>query len=128
MKMGTATSMIFQNIPSYGGGLNIWDRAQHFEPDSSDRFAPQKPDDGLLELLLMESPKTIGLLAVNHFDPGVQRHAQARNYVLRFLESVDHVYVQVDGEATKVKLPLEIVLSKRGQRAVVTGDDRSHFE
>lgn len=127
-QLGSATSMIFQNIPSYGGGLNIWNRAQHYEDvDVPDPFSPQASNDGLLELLLMESPKTIGLLAVNHFDPGLQRLAQARNFVLQFKHDVDCIYVQVDGEATKVNQPRDIFVSMAGQRAIIQGDDESHF-
>ena len=127
-QLGSATSMIFQNIPSYGGGLDIWNRAQHYEDvDVPDPFSPQASNDGLLELLLMESPKTIGLLAVNHFDPGLQRLAQGRNFVLQFRDDVECIYVQVDGEATKVNRPQDIFVSMAGQRAIIQGDDESHF-
>lgn len=129
LRLGTATSMIFQNIPSYGGGIDIWHRAMRYEDlDAPDRFDPQKSDDGLLETLLVENPKTIGLLALNHYDPGVKRHAQASNYVLTFRSQVRKIYIQVDGEAVRVNFPKDIIISRLGQRAVLVGDDKTHFD
>ena len=110
-------------------GTAVAPRAGSNDPfDVPDPFAPQKSDDGMVELLLMESPKTIGMLAVNHFDPGLTRHAQARNFMLQFRDSVKCVYVQVDGEAIKLNLPKDVTVRRKGQRAILQGDDRAHFD
>lgn len=108
-------SMIVMNIPSYGGGVRLWQQQQ---PDTN--FAPQSFSDGLLELLSVSDLLSLALQLGFHSSRlgGVQKAAQARQ--LRFTFSQPFrgdgpVHVQVDGEALIISRPVSVTITRMCQ-------------
>ena len=125
-ELGNPSSIVFSNIPSYGAGLNIWKMAGSNASRGSANFQPQMMNDGLVEMLLMATVNTVAALKLGSTS-GVSRHAQARNFVIRFNSDVKKIYCQIDGEGYKIRCPKDIIVSHAGQRAVIIGDDDSHY-
>ena len=108
-------ALLWQNIPSYGGGNDIWGKP-------SGDYAPQRVGDGLLELMRLSSTKQVALhAATNGLWNSVGHLAQKDGYEVTFKDDAT-VFVQVDGEAFKCENAKSICITKRTQVGMLWSD------
>jgi len=107
----TDRSVIFQNIPSYGGGQDIWSTIRKSRVGG---FLDQEVGDGKLEAMTLRASSDVGLsIATGGFSKevfyGIKRVAQESKYVIEF-KPKSTVYMQFDGEVMKVVNPSRVVI------------------
>jgi len=97
-----ARALVFSNIPSYGGGQDIW---KVLNKKKQKGLRAQQFGDGLLESMTLASARDIGLMVatggLSREISGIKRVAQEAAYRVTFVTD-NKVYIQVDGEGIKV--------------------------
>lgn len=88
-------SIVLLNIPSWGGGANLWKLGLSTEETDSEghRWSKQSFNDGLIEVVGLYSSFHIGQLMIGLSEP--LRLGQAKKVTIHLLERLP---VQVDGE------------------------------
>ena len=121
LKQKAAKAAVFLNIPSYGGGNDIWSSGARADDGDGRTSREQCFNDGLLELVSVASTDSIAfnMLTQGKLARGIVREAQARRYDIDFEPDLSEVYVQVDGEAIKVKQPRSVHIRRLGQVVVL---------
>ena len=103
-------ALVWQNIPSYGGGNDIWG-------GEAAGFEPQSFHDGLLELMSLGSTSEVAVhKATSGAISSVKRCAQSPAYDIKFNPGVE-IFMQVDGEAVKCIMPVSATIRKSPGRA-----------
>mmetsp|Transcript_15083 Transcript_15083/g.17073 ORF Transcript_15083/g.17073 Transcript_15083/m.17073 type:complete len:392 (-) Transcript_15083:125-1300(-) len=106
--------LVWQNIGSYGGGMDIWGKNK-----SSRGMVPQQFGDELLELMSVISPAYV---PASKFSgrAGIRKVSQQDNYSITFKDSWDQsVYFQVDGEGYRANGIRAISISRDYQVQVL---------
>ncbi|KAF8776930.1 Diacylglycerol kinase epsilon like protein [Argiope bruennichi] len=101
-------AVIILNIASWGAGVEAWNMGT---PEK--KYAPQRHDDGMLEVIGVYSSFHIAQLQIGMSEP--VRLGQARNVKLKLLERLP---VQIDGEPWE-QSPAEMSISFHGQATML---------
>ncbi|CAL1293811.1 unnamed protein product [Larinioides sclopetarius] len=101
-------AVIILNIASWGAGVKAWNMGT---PEK--KYAPQRHDDGMLEVIGIYSSFHIAQLQIGMSEP--VRLGQARNVKLKLLERLP---VQIDGEPWE-QSPAEMSISFHGQATML---------
>lgn len=118
---GNPSSIIFLNINSFAGGLNLWPKATHsgvVSERAPRSFGDQATGDGKIEVLTYQSMRKF---AAEQFRKGPatgngMRITQSRGPLnILFKPSTDEelTYMQVDGEYYAVKQPKSVLIEHR---------------
>lgn len=128
----TLEGLIFLNIPSYGGGVDIWGNREDYMSDSSEPKTPEKKSfdlqdkqDGLLELCGIYSSLHLGECQIGLSQ--ALKLAQGRNFDID-IKGKETIIFQVDGEPYVTKGPARIEIIRKDQvRLLVRATERHHY-
>ncbi|KNC52303.1 uncharacterized protein AMSG_01133 [Thecamonas trahens ATCC 50062] len=104
-----AQAIIIVNIPSYGGGINLW----------RDKVRPSSFSDGKLEVLAVTSSAHLGRIQAGV--GSATKLAQASSLEIRWLDDTAHP-VQIDGEPW-LQQPAIIHITHRNQAPILIPAD-----
>jgi len=118
LKADKPVCLLILNIHSYAGGRQPWG-----QPRRNSNFSSQKPNDGLLEVI-MASKRSMAM----HFATGKipSRLCQASNIQI-FITGEDPIAVQVDGEPWLQPAESTITLGQRNSVPMLLGKTKSIF-
>jgi diacylglycerol kinase (ATP) len=119
IELPSLEGVILLNIPSYGGGVDLWGNREEYLSDSSEpkmgknrAFALQDKQDGLIELAGIYSSLHLGECQIGMSE--VLKLAQGRGFEI-IIDGKDSILFQVDGEPYSIKGPAKIEVFRKDQ-------------
>eukprot|EP00941_MAST-03F_sp_MAST-3F-sp1_P000794 g794.t1 len=126
-----AHALLWLNIPSYGGGSNIWGTGQQVTSAAVGRLQSsgecetlmeQSINDGLLEMMTMDRTSNVASFQATggiseYLKEGFHREKQASGFDI--LLKYRKAYMQIDGEGLRVDLPHRVTIRRKGQVVVL---------
>lgn len=133
---GKAHVLVWQNIPSYGGGNNIWGAGEKQQAKvvtkknkhrKRPRFAHQGVNDGLLELMTVDHARHIAEFMATHgvsekLTEGIHHEMQASRYEVRMQDGLGDVFCQIDGEGFLLKGLKTVSIRRKGQVVMLANE------
>ena len=122
--------LLLLNIPSYGGGVDMWGNREDYlsdssEPPGTDRkpFALQDKQDGLLELAGVYNSMHLGECQIGLSQ--ALKLAQGSRFEIEIREREELIF-QIDGEPCVMKGPAVMEIRRKDQVKILTRTTESY--
>lgn len=132
VEMPSCEGLIFLNIPSYAGGVDMWGNRDDYMSDSSEPvnssnklFDLQDKQDGLLEIVGIYNSLHLGECQVGLSQ--ALKLAQGKRFDIS-VEGNENFVFQIDGEPSCIKGPVSIEIKRKDQVKILTrATERHHY-